>query len=111
MALERDARKVALEGDACIVDQDVDLDARPGERIDHRFRRAREAKIDRHRLRLHGVSRHEFSRERRQRLLVAGRQNKIETAGREGPCELPADPGRGARDENPSRRPVDLADV
>ncbi len=40
-------RKVALEGDACIVDQDLDRDARPGERFDHRFRRAREAEIDR----------------------------------------------------------------
>ena len=111
VAFERDARKVALEGDACIVDQDLDRDARPGERVDHRLRRAGEAEIDRHRLRLHGVSRHEFSRERRQRLLVAGRQNKIETAGREGPRKFPADPGGGARDENPSRRPVDLADV
>ena len=72
MVFERDARKVVLEDDACVVDQDLDRDARPFERLDHRFRRAGDAEVDRHPFRLDSVSRSELQRERRQRLLVAG---------------------------------------
>ena len=45
VVFERDARKVALEDDACVVDQDLDRDAGCAERIADRLRRARKAEI------------------------------------------------------------------
>jgi len=99
VVFERDARKVALEDDACVVDQDLDRDARPFERLDHRFRRAGDAEVDRHRFRPDRVSRSELLRERRQCLLVAGRQNKVVSARREGPGEFASDPGGRAGDK------------
>ncbi len=102
MVFERDARKVALEDDACVVDQDLDRDARPFERLDHRFRRAGDAEVDRHRFRPDRVSRSELLRERRQRLLVAGRQNKVVSARRESPGEFESDPAGRASDKGPT---------
>ncbi len=102
MVFERDARKVALEDDACVVDQDLDRDAGCAERVADRLRRARKAEIDRDGLDPPPVARRQFAGELCDRPLVAGRQNKVVSARREGPGEFASDPGGRAGDKDPT---------
>src|SRR5271165_309249 len=98
MIFERNAREIALEENAGVIDKDIDRNALPAHSLEYGLRRSGYTEIGRDRLDVDPVRRDELSSKLRRRLMASGQENKIAPFRCKCSGEFATDSCRCARD-------------